>query len=109
MKRDGTDSCRGCSQELSFFLPKTMLEKSAAWVSMFPYVYFICYMQKQGQAHFDSSTVDNMRRLLEHAGVPGHIYPLSLLCYEVMPPPQQVLYFICAHRTCLSILAVVPI
>ncbi|ONM00338.1 glycerol-3-phosphate acyltransferase, chloroplastic isoform X1 [Zea mays] len=41
-------------------------------------------------AHFDSSTVDNMRRLLEHAGVPGHIYPLSLLCYEVMPPPQQV-------------------
>jgi len=41
-------------------------------------------------APFDSSSVDNMRRLLEHAGVPGHIYPLSLLCYEVMPPPQQV-------------------
>lgn len=41
-------------------------------------------------APFDSSAVDNMRRLLEHAGVPGHIYPLSLLCYEVMPPPQQV-------------------
>ena len=31
-----------------------------------------------------------MRRLLEHSGVPGHIYPLSLLCYEIMPPPQQV-------------------
>jgi hypothetical protein len=31
-----------------------------------------------------------MRRLLEHSGVPGHIYPLSLLCYEVMPPPQKV-------------------
>ncbi|ONM00339.1 Glycerol-3-phosphate acyltransferase chloroplastic [Zea mays] len=46
--------------------------------------------EKLHQAHFDSSTVDNMRRLLEHAGVPGHIYPLSLLCYEVMPPPQQV-------------------
>jgi len=76
---------------------------------MFPYVYFICYMQKQGQAPFDSSAVDNMRRLLEHAGVPGHIYPLSLLCYEVMPPPQQVLYFISAHGTCLSILAVVPL
>ncbi|WVZ57789.1 hypothetical protein U9M48_008131 [Paspalum notatum var. saurae] len=41
-------------------------------------------------APFDSSAVDNMRRLLEHAGVPGHIYPLSLLCYEIMPPPQQV-------------------
>ncbi|XP_066344125.1 glycerol-3-phosphate acyltransferase, chloroplastic-like [Miscanthus floridulus] len=41
-------------------------------------------------APFDSSAVDSMRRLLEHAGVPGHIYPLSLLCYEVMPPPQQV-------------------
>ncbi|CAN6311742.1 unnamed protein product [Urochloa humidicola] len=41
-------------------------------------------------APFDSSSVDNVRRLLEHAGVPGHIYPLSLLCYEVMPPPQQV-------------------
>ncbi|KAF8689230.1 hypothetical protein HU200_042018 [Digitaria exilis] len=41
-------------------------------------------------AAFDSSSVDNMRRLLEHAGVPGHIYPLSLLCYEIMPPPQQV-------------------
>lgn len=41
-------------------------------------------------APFDASAVDNMRRLLEHSGVPGHIYPLSLLCYEVMPPPQQV-------------------
>ncbi|AQK66238.1 Glycerol-3-phosphate acyltransferase chloroplastic [Zea mays] len=46
-------------------------------------------MQKQGQAPFDSSAVDNMRRLLEHAGVPGHIYPLSLLCYEVMPPHNR--------------------
>ncbi|XP_062200312.1 glycerol-3-phosphate acyltransferase, chloroplastic isoform X2 [Phragmites australis] len=41
-------------------------------------------------APFDASSVDNMRRLLEHSGVPGHIYPLSLLCYKVMPPPQQV-------------------
>ncbi|XP_015697455.2 glycerol-3-phosphate acyltransferase, chloroplastic [Oryza brachyantha] len=41
-------------------------------------------------APFDASAVDNMRRLLEHSGVPGHIYPLSLLCYEVMPPPQKV-------------------
>ncbi|KAL6905400.1 hypothetical protein ACP4OV_003001 [Aristida adscensionis] len=42
------------------------------------------------QAPFDASAVDNMRRLLEHSIVPGHIYPLSLLCYEIMPPPQQV-------------------
>ncbi|KAL6641522.1 hypothetical protein ACP70R_019703 [Stipagrostis hirtigluma subsp. patula] len=41
-------------------------------------------------ASFDASAVDNMRRLLEHSNVPGHIYPLALLCYEIMPPPQQV-------------------
>ncbi|KAK4389713.1 Glycerol-3-phosphate acyltransferase, chloroplastic [Sesamum angolense] len=36
-------------------------------------------------APFDASSVDNMRRLVEHAGVPGHIYPLAILCYDVMP------------------------
>lgn len=41
-------------------------------------------------APFDVSSVDNMRRLAEHAGVPGHIYPLSLLCHDIMPPPPQV-------------------
>ncbi|KAK3017674.1 hypothetical protein RJ639_003991 [Escallonia herrerae] len=41
-------------------------------------------------APFDASSVDNMRRLVEHAGVPGHIYPLALLCYDIMPPPAQV-------------------
>ncbi|KAL0331643.1 UNVERIFIED_CONTAM: Glycerol-3-phosphate acyltransferase ATS12, chloroplastic [Sesamum angustifolium] len=41
-------------------------------------------------APFDASSVDNMRRLVEHAGVPGHIYPLAILCYDVMPPPAQV-------------------
>ncbi|KAI3469191.1 hypothetical protein Pfo_025854 [Paulownia fortunei] len=41
-------------------------------------------------APFDVSSVDNMRRLAEHAGVPGHIYPLAILCYDVMPPPPQV-------------------
>lgn len=43
------------------------------------------------QAPFDSSSVDNMRRLVEHSGAPGHIYPMSLLCYDIMPPPAQVL------------------
>ncbi|KAL9242667.1 hypothetical protein vseg_016649 [Gypsophila vaccaria] len=42
-------------------------------------------------APFDIPSVDNMRRLVEHAGVPGHIYPLSILCYDIMPPPPQVL------------------
>lgn len=42
------------------------------------------------QASFDASAVDNMRRLVEHAGVPGHIYPLAMLCYDIMPPPLQV-------------------
>lgn len=41
-------------------------------------------------APFDSSSVDNMRRLVEHAVVPGHIYPLTLLCYDIMPPPPKV-------------------
>ncbi|RWR87303.1 Phospholipid/glycerol acyltransferase [Cinnamomum micranthum f. kanehirae] len=41
-------------------------------------------------ALFDSSSVDNIRRLSDHSGVPGHIYPLGLLCYDVMPPPPQV-------------------
>ena len=31
-----------------------------------------------------------MRRLTEHTGVPGHIYPLAVLCYDIMPPPPQV-------------------
>nr|GMD74694.1 glycerol-3-phosphate acyltransferase, chloroplastic isoform X1 [Ipomoea batatas]GMD76196.1 glycerol-3-phosphate acyltransferase, chloroplastic isoform X1 [Ipomoea batatas] len=41
-------------------------------------------------APFDPFSVDNMRRLVEHAVFPGHIYPLALLCYNIMPPPAQV-------------------
>lgn len=41
-------------------------------------------------ASFDVAAVDNMRRLVEHSGVPGHMYPLALLCYDIMPPPPQV-------------------
>lgn len=41
-------------------------------------------------APFDASSVDNIRRLAEHSGVPGHIYPLSILCHDIMPPPRQV-------------------
>ncbi|XP_022717271.1 glycerol-3-phosphate acyltransferase, chloroplastic-like isoform X1 [Durio zibethinus] len=41
-------------------------------------------------APFDSSSVDNMKRLIEHSGAPGHIYPLALLCYDIMPPPVRV-------------------
>ncbi|KAI5656364.1 hypothetical protein M9H77_25157 [Catharanthus roseus] len=41
-------------------------------------------------APFDASSVDNMRRLAEHAGIPGHFYPLAILCYDIMPPPLQV-------------------
>ncbi|XP_042010864.1 glycerol-3-phosphate acyltransferase ATS11, chloroplastic-like isoform X1 [Salvia splendens] len=41
-------------------------------------------------APFDSSSVDNMRRLVEHAGVPGRIYPLAIMCHEIMPPPLEV-------------------
>ncbi|XP_030946620.1 glycerol-3-phosphate acyltransferase, chloroplastic isoform X2 [Quercus lobata] len=41
-------------------------------------------------APFDTSSVDNMRRLVEHSGTPGHIYPMALLCHNIMPPPLQV-------------------
>ncbi|CAK9146039.1 unnamed protein product, partial [Ilex paraguariensis] len=41
-------------------------------------------------APFDASSLDNMRRIMENAGVPGHIYPLAILCYDIMPPPPQV-------------------
>ncbi|KAI3453363.1 hypothetical protein Pfo_010026 [Paulownia fortunei] len=41
-------------------------------------------------APFDASSVDNMRRLAEHAGIPGRVYPLAILCHEIMPPPLQV-------------------
>lgn len=41
-------------------------------------------------APFDASSADNMRRLVEHAGRPGHIYPVALLCHDIMPPPAQV-------------------
>lgn len=42
------------------------------------------------QAPFDTSSVDNMRRLVEHSGPPGHVYPLAILCHDIMPPPLKV-------------------
>ncbi|KZV41575.1 glycerol-3-phosphate acyltransferase, chloroplastic [Dorcoceras hygrometricum] len=41
-------------------------------------------------APFDLSSIDNMRRLTEHAGKPGHLYPLAILCHDIMPPPVEV-------------------
>ncbi|KAL2619871.1 hypothetical protein R1flu_000076 [Riccia fluitans] len=41
-------------------------------------------------AEFDASSVENMRRLLSHMPVSGHMYPLALLCHDIMPPPRQV-------------------
>ncbi|GKA91980.1 glycerol-3-phosphate acyltransferase, chloroplastic [Tanacetum coccineum] len=41
-------------------------------------------------APFDATSLDNMRRLVDHAGVVGHIYPLAILCHDIMPPPPQV-------------------
>lgn len=45
-----------------------------------------------GQAPFDASALDNLRRLAEHSAAPGHIYPLALLCHNIMPPPRQVCF-----------------
>lgn len=41
-------------------------------------------------ALFDVGSVENMRRLLENSKAPGHMYPLALLSYDVMPPPTKV-------------------
>ncbi|KAM1787342.1 hypothetical protein ACFX13_038230 [Malus domestica] len=41
-------------------------------------------------APFDAASLDNLRRLGEHSAAPGHIYPLALLCHNIMPPPPQV-------------------
>ncbi|XP_061343098.1 glycerol-3-phosphate acyltransferase, chloroplastic [Gastrolobium bilobum] len=41
-------------------------------------------------APFDTASVDNMRRLVENSGPPGHVYPLAILCHDIMPPPQKV-------------------
>ncbi|KAI5083401.1 hypothetical protein GOP47_0003144 [Adiantum capillus-veneris] len=41
-------------------------------------------------ASFDTSAIENIRRLMEHSKAPGHLYPQALLCYNVMPPPNQV-------------------
>ncbi|TKY70062.1 Glycerol-3-phosphate acyltransferase [Spatholobus suberectus] len=41
-------------------------------------------------APFDTSSVDNMRRLVEHSGPPGHVYTLAILCHDIMPPPLKV-------------------
>lgn len=41
-------------------------------------------------AHFDSSAVENMKRLSDIVRVPAHLHALSLLCFEIMPPPVQV-------------------
>ncbi|GMJ16044.1 ACYLTRANSFERASE 1 [Hibiscus trionum] len=39
---------------------------------------------------FDFSSVDNMRRLIRRSGAAAHLYPLALLCYDIMPPPPKV-------------------
>ncbi|XAR54770.1 Glycerol-3-phosphate 1-O-acyltransferase [Bertholletia excelsa] len=41
-------------------------------------------------APFDASSVDNIRRLTEHADVPSHLYPFAILCYDILPPPPQI-------------------
>ncbi|KAF6148575.1 hypothetical protein GIB67_042534 [Kingdonia uniflora] len=46
--------------------------------------------QEWSPAPFDAPSVDSMRRLASKTGVPGHIYPLALLCHDIMPPPAQV-------------------
>ena len=30
---------------------------------------------------------------MEHAGIPGHIYPLAILCHDIMPPPPKVTFY----------------
>lgn len=46
--------------------------------------------QKWSPAMFDPGSVENMRRLLGLSQMPGHMYPLALLCFDIMPPPPKV-------------------
>lgn len=39
---------------------------------------------------FDPSAVELMRALLTKASHPGHIYPLAMYSYRIMPPPKSV-------------------
>lgn len=39
---------------------------------------------------FDASAVELMRALLTKASHPGHIYPLAMYSYRIMPPPKSV-------------------
>ncbi|XP_004300201.1 PREDICTED: glycerol-3-phosphate acyltransferase, chloroplastic isoform X2 [Fragaria vesca subsp. vesca] len=65
-------------------------------------------------APFDASALDNLRRLAEHSAAPGHIYPLALLCHDIMPPPRQVekeigeKRMIAFHGTGLSVAPEIP-
>ncbi|XP_059462309.1 uncharacterized protein LOC132191358 isoform X2 [Corylus avellana] len=46
-------------------------------------------LQPANLSHSNDFKEDNMRRLAEHSGALGHIYPLVLLCNDIMPPPPQ--------------------
>lgn len=70
----------------SAYLPRCNTTNSV----IFPYWLWISMLIWGIQAPFDSSSVDNMRRLVDHSGPPGHIYPMAILCHDIMPPPLKV-------------------
>ena len=41
-------------------------------------------------APFDAKSIEMFRLMADKAGRAAHFYPLSMLTYEICPPPQQV-------------------
>jgi glycerol-3-phosphate O-acyltransferase len=39
---------------------------------------------------FDAAAVELMRNLINRAKQPGHLYPMAMFSYPVMPPPKTV-------------------
>jgi glycerol-3-phosphate O-acyltransferase len=39
---------------------------------------------------FDATAVELMRNLINRAKQPGHLYPMAMFSYPVMPPPKTV-------------------
>lgn len=44
---------------------------------------------------FDPTAVELMASLIGRAKKPGHLYPMSMYSYPVMPPPKKVRMTVC--------------
>lgn len=107
-----SDSCRGGWQELSFFLPKAMLEISAAFVSICSLMFTLSATCKnkgrRHSIHLQWTIWGGFWSMLAFLGTYIHYHCCAMrLCLH--HNRYCTLYFISAHGICLSILAVIPL